>query len=53
MNEKAKSAAQNAFVIEAAEINRAKEVMDWSAFEKAVDALAKAERIGTYVAGVF
>jgi D-arabinose 5-phosphate isomerase GutQ len=47
MNEKAKSAAQNAFVIEAAEINRAKEVMDWSAFEKAVDALAKAERIGT------
>lgn len=47
MNEKAKSAAQNAFVIEAAEINRAKEVMDWSAFEKAVDALAKAQRIGT------
>ncbi len=47
MNDNAKKAAQNAFVIEAAEINRAKEVMDWSAFEKAVDVLAKAERIGT------
>jgi len=40
-------AAQNAFGIEATEINRAKEVMDWDAFAKAVEALAKAERIGT------
>ena len=47
MNEKAMNAAQNAFDIEAAELNRAKEVMDWSAFSKAVDVLSKAERIGT------
>jgi len=40
-------AAQKAFDIEAAEINRAKEVMDWDSFAKAVEVLAKAERIGT------
>ena len=40
-------AAQNAFAIEAEEILRAKDVMDWDAFQKAVEVLAKAERIGT------
>jgi D-arabinose 5-phosphate isomerase GutQ len=40
-------AAQNAFVLEAEEIKRAREVMDWDAFAKAVEVLAKAERIGT------
>lgn len=47
MKNEALKAAQAAFDIEAAEIARAKEVMDWSAFAKAVEALAKAERIGT------
>ncbi len=47
MKNEALVAAQKAFDIEAAEINRAKEVMDWDAFAKAVEALAKAERIGT------
>ncbi|MBE6711953.1 MAG: SIS domain-containing protein [Ruminococcaceae bacterium] len=47
MKKEALIAAQNAFGIEATEINRAKEVMDWDAFAKAVEALAKAERIGT------
>lgn len=47
MKKQALSAAQNAFVLEAAEITRAKEVMDWDAFAKAVEVLAKAERIGT------
>ena len=43
----AKNAAQKAFAIEAEEVLRAKEVMDWNAFEKAVEVMAKAERIGT------
>ncbi len=47
MKQEALSAAQNAFVLEAEEIKRAKEVMDWDAFAKAVEVLAKAERIGT------
>ena len=47
MKNEALIAAQKAFEIEAAEISRAKEVMDWDAFAKAVEALAKAERIGT------
>lgn len=47
MKNEALIAAQKAFDIEAAEINRAKEVMDWDVFAKAVEALAKAERIGT------
>ena len=47
MKNEALKAAQAAFDIEAAEIVRAKEVMDWDAFAKAVEALAKAERIGT------
>lgn len=47
MKNEALIAAQKAFDIEAAEITRAKEVMDWDAFAKAVEALAKAERIGT------
>ncbi len=47
MKNEALIAAQKAFEIEAAEICRAKEVMDWDVFAKAVEALAKAERIGT------
>ena len=47
MKNEALIAAQKAFDIEAAEITRAKEVMDWDVFAKAVEALAKAERIGT------
>lgn len=47
MKNEALIAAQKAFDIEAAEISRAKEVMDWDAFAKAVEALAKAEHIGT------
>ena len=47
MKNEALIAAQKAFDIEAAEICRAKEVMDWDVFAKAVEALAKAERIGT------
>ena len=47
MKNEALIAAQKAFEIEAAEIVRAKEVMDWDVFAKAVEALAKAERIGT------
>ncbi len=47
MKNEALIAAQKAFEIEAAEIARAKEVMDWDAFAKAVEVLAKAERIGT------
>ena len=47
MKNEALIAAQKAFEIEAAEITRAKEVMDWDSFAKAVEALAKAERIGT------
>lgn len=47
MNQNALSAAKAAFATEAEEILRAKEVMDWTAFAKAVEALAKAERIGT------
>ena len=47
MKNEALIAAQKAFEIEAAEITRAKEVMDWDVFAKAVEALAKAERIGT------
>ena len=39
--------AKKAFAIEAEEILRAKEVMDWTAFEKAVEVLASAQRIGT------
>ena len=44
MKNEALKAAQAAFDIEAAEIVRAKEVMDWDVFAKAVEALAKAER---------
>ena len=47
MKNEALIAAQKAFEIEAAEITRAKEVMNWDSFAKAVEALAKAERIGT------
>ncbi len=47
MNTKGLENAKKAFAIEAEEILRAKEVMDWSAFEKAVEVLAKAQRIGT------
>ncbi len=47
MKNEALKAAKAAFDIEAAEICRAKEVMDWDAFAKAVEVLAKAERIGT------
>ena len=47
MKNEALIAAQNAFVLEAEEIKRAREVMDWDAFAKAVEVLAKAERIGT------
>ncbi len=47
MKPEAKKAAQNAFLLEAEEIRRAREVMDWDAFDKAVQVLAKAERIGT------
>ena len=47
MKIEAKNAAQKAFAIEAEEVLRAKKVMDWSAFEKAVEVMAKAERIGT------
>lgn len=47
MKNEALVAAQNAFVLEAEEIKRAREVMDWDAFAKAVEVLAKAERIGT------
>ncbi len=47
MKQEALTAAQNTFGIEAEEILRAKDVMDWEAFGKAVEALSKAERIGT------
>ena len=47
MKKEALSAAQNAFTLEAEEILRAKEVMNWDSFAKAVEVLAKAERIGT------
>ena len=47
MKQKALKAAQAAFDIEAREIARAKEVMDWEAFDRAVMALKKAPRIGT------
>lgn len=47
MKKKALKAAQAAFDIEAREIERAKEVMDWDAFAAAVAVLAKAPRIGT------
>ncbi len=47
MKNEALIAAKAAFDIEAREITRAKEVMDWDVFGKAVEALAKAERIGT------
>ena len=47
MKKKALKAAQAAFDIEAREIQRAKEVMDWDAFAAAVAVLAKAPRIGT------
>ena len=47
MKQEALKSAQNAFDLEAAEIARAKEVMDWEAFAKAVEVLSKAERIGT------
>ena len=47
MKQEALIAAQKAFRIEADEILRAGEVMDWEAFAKAVEVLAKAERIGT------
>jgi len=47
LKQEALIAAQKAFRIEADEILRAGEVMDWEAFAKAVEVLAKAERIGT------
>lgn len=47
MKKEALKAAQNAFVLEAEEIKRAGEVMDWDAFARAVEVLAKAQRIGT------
>ncbi len=47
MKKEALEAAQNSFVLEAEEIKRASEIMDWDAFSKAVQVLAKAERIGT------
>ncbi len=47
MKNEALIAAKAAFGIEAAEIQRAAEVMDWDVFAKAVEVLAKAERIGT------
>ena len=47
MKNEALIAAKAAFEIEAAEIIRAQEVMDWDVFAKAVEVLAKAERIGT------
>lgn len=47
MKTEAKNAAQKAFAIEAREIQRACEVMDWDAFAKAVEALKNAPRIGT------
>ena len=47
LKQEALSAAKNAFEQEAIEIRRASEVMDWDAFAKAVEVLAKAERIGT------
>ena len=47
MKNEALTAAKNAFAIEAEEIKRAQETMDWDAFAKAVEVLAKAERIGT------
>lgn len=47
MKKSAKAAAMKAFDIEMAEIARAKEVMDWEAFDKAVALLKKAQRIGT------
>ena len=46
MKQEALIAAQSAFAIEAEEILRAKDVMDWESFGKAVEVLAKAERIG-------
>ncbi len=47
MKQAALTAAKDAFRLEAEEILRAREVMDWDAFAKAVEVLAKAERIGT------
>ncbi|MBP5289271.1 MAG: SIS domain-containing protein [Clostridia bacterium] len=47
MKQKALKAAQAAFDIEAREILRAKEVMDWDAFAAAVAVLKKAPWIGT------
>jgi len=47
MKNEALNAAKAAFAIEAEEITRAREVMNWDAFAKAVEVLAKAERIGT------
>ncbi len=47
MKQEALQAARAAFAIEAKEIVRAEETMNWESFAKAVEALAKAERIGT------
>lgn len=47
MKQKSLKAAQASFAIEAEEIARAKEVMNWEAFAEAVRLLAKAPRIGT------
>ena len=47
MKNEALLAAKAAFTTEAAEIRRAEEVMDWDAFARAVEVMAKAERIGT------
>ena len=47
MKQEALSAAKAAFEQEAIEIRRASEVMDWDAFARAVEVMAKAERIGT------
>lgn len=47
MKQEALQAARAAFAIEAKEIVRAEETMNWESFAKAVESLAKAERIGT------
>jgi D-arabinose 5-phosphate isomerase GutQ len=47
MKKAALKAAKASFAIEAREIERAFEVMDWDAFAEAVRVLAKAKRIGT------
>lgn len=47
MNREAIEKAQKAFIIESDSILATKESMDWTAFEKAVEALSGADRIST------